>query len=75
MVLTRLGQMDESTNATELSEPDVNVEPTDGPSVDALESQLNDVQKAMDQLQEDDLDGAEATIAGLEPAIDGDESE
>ena len=46
------------------SEPEV--EPT---SVDALEGQLNSLQKAMDQLQRGDLDEAEATIAALESEV------
>lgn len=41
----------------------------DGPTVDALQDQLANLQSAMDQLQSGDLDGAEATIVTLEESL------
>lgn len=49
---------------------DLTENPTgDGPTVDALESQLRDLQGAMDQLQSGDLDAAERTIEALEQSV------
>ena len=63
------------TETAEMSAPDTATEQIetpedDGPSVDALAGRLTDLQAAMDQLQAGDLDGAEATIASLEQALD-----
>ncbi len=62
------------TETAEMSAPDTAAEietpEDDGPSVDALAGRLTDLQAAMDQLQAGDLDGAEATIALLEQALD-----
>ena len=62
------------TETAEMSAPDTAAEietpEDDGPSVDALAGRLTDLQAAMDQLQAGDLDGAEATIASLEQALD-----
>lgn len=56
----------EATETVDLTDP-----LDDGPSVDALESQLRDLQGAMDQLQSGDLDAAERTIEALEQSVGG----
>lgn len=59
----------DSSEQAEASPP-VEGPEVESPSVDELQGRLADLQSAMDQLQAGDLDGAEATIASLEKALD-----
>ena len=55
---------------TETTVESESADPTsDAPDVDELELRLADLQRAMDQLQAGDLDGAEAAVEALEKQL------
>jgi len=68
--LTRIVVMTTLADSTDPAPTEIDAGVEQAPSVDTLEAQLDDVQRAMDQLKSGDLDTAEATVAALESRMD-----